>query len=292
MPTVVGVRFRPVTKIYYFDPTPYENLQKDDRVIVETARGIEMGVIALPPHEVSKDEIKSKLKKVMRPATPVELVQAEHYRAQESVAVEKCKELVKAMEVPIKVLEAEYSYDGSRLVFAFVSEQRVDFRDLVKELARSLRTRIEMKQVGARDETKILDGFGRCGRRLCCSSWLTEFHPVSIKMAKLQSLPLAPAEISGLCGRLLCCLAYEDNMYAEIKKTLPKVGSQVKTAQGANAIIRGLNILKEALILEVEGMEHYTEVSASEVKPLREEAKPGQEQKPSQPAEDNDVDET
>lgn len=292
MPTVVGVRFRPVTKIYYFDPAPYENLQKDDRVIVETARGIEMGVIALPPHEVSKDEIKSKLKKVMRPATPIELVQAEHYRAQESVAVEKCKELVKAMEVPIKVLEAEYSYDGSRLVFAFVSEQRVDFRDLVKELARSLRTRIEMKQVGARDETKILDGFGRCGRRLCCSSWLTEFHPVSIKMAKLQNLPLAPAEISGLCGRLLCCLAYEDNMYAEIKKTLPKVGSQVKTAQGANAIIRGLNILKEALILEVEGMEHYTEVSAGEVKPLREETKPGQEKKQPQPAEDNDIDES
>lgn len=292
MPTVVGVRFRPVTKIYYFDPAPYENLQKDDRVIVETARGIEMGVIALPPHEVSKDEIKSKLKKVMRPATPIELVQAEHYRAQESVAVEKCKELVKAMEVPIKVLEAEYSYDGSRLVFAFVSEQRVDFRDLVKELARSLRTRIEMKQVGARDETKILDGFGRCGRRLCCSSWLTEFHPVSIKMAKLQNLPLAPAEISGLCGRLLCCLAYEDNMYAEIKKTLPKVGSQVKTEQGANAIIRGLNILKEALILEVEGMEHYTEVSAGEVKPLREETKPGQEKKQPQPAEDNDIDES
>ncbi len=295
MPTVVGIRFRPVTKIYYFDPSPYDHLQKDDRIIVETSRGIELGVIALPPHEVSKEEIKSKLKKVIRPATPVELLQAEHFRAQEEVALEKCKQLVKEMEVPIKMLEAEYSFDGSRLVFAFVSEQRVDFRDLVKELARSLRTRIEMKQVGARDETKILDGYGRCGRRLCCSSWLTEFHPVSIKMAKLQSLPLAPAEISGLCGRLLCCLAYEDNMYAEIKKTLPKVGSQVKTAQGANAIIRGLNILKEALILEVEGMEHYTEVSASEVNLLREEAKPGQEKKqpqPAEPEEDNDVEES
>lgn len=295
MPTVVGIRFRPVTKIYYFDPSPYDHLQKDDRVIVETSRGIELGVIALPPHEVSKEEIKSKLKKVIRPATPVELLQAEHFRAQEEVALEKCKQLVKEMEVPIKMLEAEYSFDGSRLVFAFVSEQRVDFRDLVKELARSLRTRIEMKQVGARDETKILDGYGRCGRRLCCSSWLTEFHPVSIKMAKLQSLPLAPAEISGLCGRLLCCLAYEDNMYAEIKKTLPKVGSQVKTAQGANAIIRGLNILKEALILEVEGMEHYTEVSVSEVNLLREEAKPGQEKKqpqPAEPEEDNDVEES
>lgn len=291
MPTVVGVRFRPVTKIYYFDPSPYDQLQLDDRVIVETARGIELGVIALSPHEVSKDEIKSKLKKVMRPATSLELIQAEHYRAQETVAVEKCKELVKAMEVPIKVLEAEYSFDGSRLVFSFVSEQRVDFRDLVKELARSLRTRIEMKQVGARDETKILDGYGRCGRRLCCSSWLTEFHPVSIKMAKLQSLPLAPAEISGMCGRLLCCLAYEDNMYAEIKKTLPKVGSQVKTPQGANAIIRGLNILKESLILEVEGQENFVEVNASEVNLLREEAKPNHEKKQPSPSESDENDE-
>lgn len=292
MPTVVGVRFRPVTKIYYFDPSPYEQLQQDDRVIVETARGIELGIIALPPHEVNKEEIKSKLKKVMRPASPVELLQAEHFRAQEPVALEKCKQLVKDMKVPIKMLEAEYSFDGSRLIFSFVSEQRIDFRELVKELARALRTRIEMKQVGARDETKILDGYGRCGRRLCCSSWLTEFHPVSIKMAKLQSLPLAPAEISGLCGRLLCCLAYEDTMYAEIKKTLPRVGSQVKTAQGANAIIRGLNILKEALILEVEGLEHYVEVNASEVKLLREDARPDLEKKRPQSeevGEDNDV---
>jgi len=177
------------------------------------------------------------------------------------------------MNIPIKVLEAEYSFDGSRLLFSFVSEQRVDFRDLVKELARSLRTRIEMKQVGARDETKILDGYGRCGRRLCCSSWLTEFHPVSIRMAKLQGLPLAPAEISGLCGRLLCCLAYEDEMYAEIKKTLPKVGSQVKTPQGAIGIIRGLNILKEALLLEIEGSDAYTEIPVGEVQVLADESK-------------------
>jgi cell fate regulator YaaT (PSP1 superfamily) len=266
MPTVVGVRFRPVTKIYFFDPERFNALQKDDRVIVETARGIELGIVAQPPHQVSKDEIKAKLKPVIRPASPTDLLQAEHFRAQESVALERCKQLVRDMNIPIKALEAEYSFDGSRLLFSFVSEQRVDFRDLVKELARSLRTRIEMKQVGARDETKLLDGYGRCGRHLCCSSWLTEFHPVSIRMAKLQGLPLAPAEISGMCGRLLCCLAYEDEMYAEIKKTLPKVGSMVKTSQGANAIIRGLNILKEAVILEVEGVEHYAEVSASEVK--------------------------
>ncbi len=273
MPTVVGIRFRPVTKTYYFDPLPFEHLQKDDRVIVETSRGIELGVVSMPPHEVPKEEIKSRLKRVMRPANPVDLLQAEQFRAEEITALEKCQQLSREQNLPIKVLQAEYSFDGTRLLFSFVSEQRVDFRELVKELARTLRTRIEMKQVGARDETKILDGYGRCGRPLCCSSWLTEFHPVSIRMAKLQGLPLAPAEISGQCGRLLCCLAYENDMYGDIKKSLPKIGSMVKTAQGANAIVRGLNILKEAVLLETEGSEIYTEVSAQEVQVLSDAAR-------------------
>ncbi|GIK36286.1 MAG: hypothetical protein BroJett011_01190 [Chloroflexota bacterium] len=284
MPLVVGVRFKPVTKIYYFDPLPFEYFKLEDRVIVETSRGIELGTVAMATREVSKSEIKSKLKRVMRPATPVDLLQAEHFKAQEPVALEKCEELVSAMQIPIKVLQAEYSFDGSRLLFSFVSEQRVDFRDLVKELARSLRTRIEMKQVGARDETKILDGYGRCGRRLCCSSWLTDFHPVSIRMAKLQGLPLAPAEISGLCGRLLCCLAYEDEMYAEMKKELPRVGSQVKTAQGAAATVRGLNIIKEACILEMEGSDTYVEVSAAEIQVLQGDARAKEKQDNDQPA--------
>jgi cell fate regulator YaaT (PSP1 superfamily) len=284
MPLVVGVRFKPVTKIYYFDPLPYEYFNLEDRVIVETSRGIELGTVAMATREVPKSEIKSKLKRVMRPATPVDLLQAEHFKAQEPVALEKCDELVRAMQVPIKVLQAEYSFDGSRLLFSFVSEQRVDFRDLVKELARSLRTRIEMKQVGARDETKILDGYGRCGRRLCCSSWLTDFHPVSIRMAKLQGLPLAPAEISGLCGRLLCCLAYEDEMYAEMKKELPKVGSQVKTTQGAVAMVRGLNIIKEACILEMEGSDTYVEVSVTEIQVLQGDSRTKENQGSGQPA--------
>lgn len=272
MPTVVGVRFRPVTKIYYFDPGSNEQFEVNDYVIVETSRGIELGMIALPNREVPKSEIKGKLKRVIRRATPLDLLQAENYKAQEPVALEKCSQLVADLDIPIKVIQAEYNFDGTRLLFSFISEQRVDFRDLVKELARSLKTRIEMKQVGARDETKILDGYGRCGRRLCCSSWLTEFHPVSIRMAKQQGLPLSPAEISGLCGRLLCCLAYEDEMYAEIKKTLPKVGTQVKTEQGVNAIVRGLNVIKESVLLEVEGSEVYTEVKASEVKPFKDDA--------------------
>lgn len=284
MPLVVGVRFKPVTKIYYFDPLPFEQFQVDDRVIVETSRGIELGLVAMATQEVPKSEIKSKLKRVIRPATPLDLLQAEHSKAQESAALEKCTQLVADMQIPIKVLQAEYSFDGSRLLFSFVSEQRVDFRDLVKELARALKTRIEMKQVGARDETKILDGYGRCGRRLCCSSWLTDFHPVSIRMAKLQGLPLAPAEISGMCGRLLCCLAYEDEMYAEMKKDLPRVGSQVKTAQGALATVRGLNIIKEAVILEMEGSDTYLEVKAAEVQAVHGDSKAKDKQGGHQPS--------
>jgi len=269
MPSVVGVRFRPVTKVYFFDPSNHGPFEVDDRVIVETSRGTELGIVAKPTHQVSKNEIKGKLKRVVRPATPVDLVTAEEYRSKEPQALEKCTELAKKKKVPLKVLKADYSFDGSRLMFSFVAEQRVDFRDLVKELSRAFSTRIEMKQVGARDETKILDGYGRCGRRLCCSSWLTEFHPVSIRMAKQQGLPLAPAEISGLCGRLLCCLAYENDQYIEIKKTLPRVGSQVETPHGITGIVRGLNVIKETVLLETEEHDTHLEMAAEEVKVLQ-----------------------
>jgi len=173
--------------------------------------------------------------------------------------------MVKVLDLPMKAIQAEYSFDGSRMLFSFIAEQRVDFRDLVKELTRTFKTRVEMKQVGARDETKILDGYGRCGRRLCCSSWLTEFHSVSIKMAKNQSLPLAPSEISGLCGRLLCCLAYENDLYVDMKKVMPKVGSEVTIEDGVAATIRGLNIISETVLLEVEGRDSYLELSVSDV---------------------------
>ncbi len=269
MPNVVGVRFNPVTKIYYFDPDQHEALQLDERVIVETARGIEMGVVAMPLRRVPKSEIKGKLKRVIRKATVADLMQAESYRAQEPEAMATCQRLVEKLGVPIKVIRVSYNFDGSRLVFDFTAEQRVDFRDLVKELARAMRTRIEMKQVGARDETKILDGYGRCGRRLCCSSWLTEFHPVSIRMAKRQNLPLAPSEISGLCGRLLCCLAYEDELYQTLKQNLPKVGSLVKTEQGIMGTVRGLNIIKETVLLDIEGNDSYIEMEAETVEVLK-----------------------
>ncbi len=273
MPKVVGVRFKPVTKIYYFDPTRVDELWVEDRVIVETSRGLELGMVAFPLQDVPQNDIKGKLKRVIRKATPIDLIQSEQYRTKEPAALETGNQLVKKIGIPIKILQASYNFDGSRLIFSFISEQRVDFRDLVKELARSLHTRIEMKQVGARDETKILDGYGRCGRRLCCSSWLTEFHPVSIRMAKQQGLPLAPSEISGLCGRLLCCLAYENEFYTEMKETLPKVGAQVKTGKGIIGTVRGLNVIKETVLLEIEGNDTYVELGISEIESVQEKQK-------------------
>jgi cell fate regulator YaaT (PSP1 superfamily) len=266
MPWIVGVRFRPVTKVYYFDPNNIDGLEPDTRVIVETSRGVELGVVAQAVHEVPDEEIKGPLKRVIRLATTIDLMLVEQYRLQEQAARAQCEALVKELNVPIKLTDAEYSFDGSRLTFAFTAEQRVDFRDLVKALGRTLQTRIEMKQVGARDETKLLDGYGRCGRQLCCSSWLTEFHPVSIKMAKNQSLPLAPNEISGLCGRLLCCLAYENDLYSELRESLPRVGTHVKTPQGTTGFVRGLNIIQERVLVRLEEEEEqYLEFDVSEI---------------------------
>jgi cell fate regulator YaaT (PSP1 superfamily) len=270
MPTIVGVRFRPVAKIYYFDPSSQQQLALNDYVIVETSRGAELGSIAIPPRSVSKNDIKGKLKRILRRATPVDLLEAQEYRAKEPAVLTQTNELAKKMGLSMKIIEAEYNFDGTRLLLSFISEQRIDFRELVKELSQSLKTRIEMKQVGARDETKILDGYGRCGRQLCCSSWLTEFHPVSIRMAKQQDLPLAPAEISGVCGRLLCCLAYENDLYTEIKKKLPKVGTQVKTKQGV-ATVRGLNIITETVIVQLDENEAPFELQATEVTPIKKE---------------------
>ncbi len=268
MPTIVGVRFRPVTKVYYFSPGPLTEIEVDDRVIVETTRGVEMGIVALPIQQVPSQEVKGKLKRVIRKATPVDLVQAVKYQAQEAEALEKCQELVKKKGLALKVIQAEYSFDGNRLVYSFMAEQRVDFRALVKELGSHFKTRVEMKQVGARDETKILDGYGRCGRRLCCASWLTEFHSVSIKMAKRQRLPLAPSEISGLCGRLLCCLAYEDEMYSQLREQLPCVGCKVRTGQNIEGVVCQVNLIKETVVLEMEESDSQLEVDADEVEVL------------------------
>lgn len=263
MPEVVGIRFKPVAKVYYFGPGKIQDLMENDPVIVETARGEELGWVAMPLKAVPDEEIKGKLKPIIRRATPVDLAMMEGFRGRVAQALERCREKVVELGLPMKVVRAEYSFNGRRLLFAFTSEQRVDFRELVRTLARSFKTRIEMKQIGARDEAKLIGGYGRCGRELCCTSWMAEFHSVSIRMAKQQDLPLAPSEISGPCGRLLCCLAYENDQYAEIQRALPKVGTQVVTLHGKGVIV-GLNVLTESAVVELQS-ELTVEVKADEL---------------------------
>jgi cell fate regulator YaaT (PSP1 superfamily) len=286
MPDVVGIRFKPVTKVYHFLAPDNTELEIGDPVIVETSRGKELGWVSINKKAISDTEVKGKLKTILRRATPIDLMKMNEFDQKRENALEKCKAKVAELGLPMKILNAEYAFDGSRVTFAFSAEQRVDFRDLVRALVRTLRARVEMRQVGARDEAKIIDGYGRCGRQLCCSSWLTEFHPVSIRMAKNQQLPLAPTEISGVCGRLLCCLAYEDRMYTELRKSLPKVGSKIQLEEG-EGVVRGLNILKQTVIVElpetkmrvempVPGQEDAEEGAQSETSPRPESPPPTQ----------------
>jgi cell fate regulator YaaT (PSP1 superfamily) len=251
MPIVVGIRFNPVTKMYYFSPGELQDLAEGDPVIVETSQGEELGWVVASSREVSVDEIKGKLKSIVRRAEPTDLALLDSFALKEESALERCREKVAELGLPMKVIKAEYSFDGKRLVFSFVAEERVDFRELVRALARSFKTRIEMRQIGARDEAKLIGGYGPCGRPLCCVSWLTEFHPVSIRMAKQQDLPLTPTEISGLCGRLLCCLAYENDLYAVVKNKMPKVGATVETPQG-QGVVRSHNVLTETVTVELQ----------------------------------------
>ena len=264
MPKIVGVRFKPVSKIYHFDPAGFEDLDIGDYVIVETARGREVGEVAIAPKEVPEDKVASKLKGIVRRAEPWDLVQMEHYRCLESKALERCREKVAEYGLPMKIVKAEYNFDGSHLVFYFIAEKRVDFRDLVRDLDQTFQAKIELRQDGVRDEAKLMGGLGPCGRPLCCISFLSEFSPVSIKMAKQQDLPLSPTEISGLCGRLLCCLAYENEYYAEVKEELPRVGSKVDTPYGPSKVT-GVNTLKETVNVELES-EVTIEIPAKNVK--------------------------
>jgi cell fate regulator YaaT (PSP1 superfamily) len=263
MPEVVGVRFREAGKIYYFDPTGFE-LQVGTYVIVDTARGEDIGQVVIAPKQVADGEVVGQLKGILRPAEPWDLLRMQHFRDREEQALEKCRQKVAEHGLPMKVIKAEYNFDGSRLVFYFTAEKRVDFRKLVRELAKTFRSRIELKQVGVRDEAKMMGDLGCCGRPLCCTSFLCEFDPVSIKMAKQQDLPLSPMEISGVCGRLLCCLAYENDYYAEVKKRLPKVGDVVVTSYGSGKVT-GINVLKETLSVDL-GRETTVEISAEELK--------------------------
>jgi len=265
--TVVGVRFRRASKVYYFSPGEVADLKPGEEVIVETSRGREMGRIVIGPHEVDDQEIIGELKPVERRATPLDRLQALRFQRREAVALRRCREQVAAHGLPMKVVGAEYNYDGTRLVFSFTAEKRVDFRELVRDLAHIFRARIELRQIGVRDEAKLIGGIGTCGRELCCRTWMTDFDPVSIKMAKHQNLPLSPMEISGLCGRLLCCLGYEDQYYVEARAKLPKVGESVITANGPGRVI-SVNALKETASVQLES-EAIIEVSAQDLNAAR-----------------------
>jgi len=251
MPLIVGIRFKAATKIYYFDPAGLEDVHQGDYVVVETARAREMGKVVIPPKEVPQEEIVGQLKPIIRRATAVDLTNAQYYASREEQALQKCREKVTEYGLPIKVIRAEYNFDGSHLVFFFTSEQRIDFRALVRDLARVFRTRIELRQVGVRDEAKLIEGLGPCGRPLCCTTHLCEFIPVSIKMAKQQNLPLSPMEISGMCGRLLCCLTYENTYYQEAQEKMPQKGEIIRTADGVGKVT-GYNVLKETVQVELD----------------------------------------
>ncbi len=267
MPTVVGIRFRAASKVYYFDPQALDYLQIDDYVLVKTARGPEVGRVVIGPTEVPDDDVIGELKPVMRRAEAYDLTQMAWHGRREQEALARCAETVHEHGLPMKLIRAEYNYDGSRLVFFFTAEKRVDFRKLVRDLARTFKARIELRQVGVRDEAKMLGGIGRCGRPLCCASWLTEFRPVSIRMAKQQDLPLSPVEISGACGRLLCCLAYENEFYYEVKEKLPRIKERIDTEHGPGKVTK-VNALKQTVEVTLDS-EMMVEISLEELTQAR-----------------------
>ena len=235
MATVIGVRFKEVGKVYYFDPDGL-TLKKGEKVIVETVRGIECGEVAMDNREISDEEIVKPLKKLIRIATPEDIATVEANKKKEQEAFEICQKKIMAHGLEMKLVDVEYTFDGGKILFYFTADGRVDFRDLVKDLAGVFRTRIELRQIGVRDESKMLGGLGICGRPFCCGSFLGEFQPVSIKMAKEQGLSLNPAKISGACGRLMCCLKYEQVAYEHLLKITPKPGAIVETAEGAGTV--------------------------------------------------------
>ena len=243
---VVGIRFRNAGKIYFFAPGDFD-LKRGTPVIVETARGIEFGTCVNNPSEVTDDQVVSPLKPILRIATERDVKQAAENKEKEKEAFKTCQTKIREHELEMKLIDAEYTFDNSKILFYFTADGRVDFRELVKDLAAIFRTRIELRQVGVRDETKILGGIGICGRPLCCHSYLSDFVPVSIKMAKEQNLSLNPTKISGVCGRLMCCLKNEEEVYEEQNRKLPGVGDYVTTSAGERGVVTGVNIFHETV---------------------------------------------
>ncbi|NLO41311.1 MAG: stage 0 sporulation family protein [Ruminiclostridium sp.] len=269
MARVIGVRFRYAGKVYYFDPVDLE-MEQGDRVIVETARGVECGEVVNGVKDVDEKEVIAPLKKVMRKATPEDLQQVEDNKKKAEEAYRICQEKIQKHSLEMKLIDVEYTFDNNKILFYFTADGRVDFRELVKDLAAVFRTRIELRQIGVRDEAKMMGGLGVCGRSLCCSSHLTEFHPVSIKMAKEQSLSLNPTKISGTCGRLMCCLKYEQDAYEDLLKRIPKAGALVQTPHGTGTIMY-VSLLEEKVKVKLdnENEPDLQEYRASEVKLIK-----------------------
>ena len=244
MTKVIGVRFRTAGKVYFFDPLQLE-IKRGDHVIVETARGIEFGTVVAGVHEVEDDKVIQPLKPVMRIAGERDIEQEAANKEKEKEAFKICKEKILKHGLEMKLIDAEYTFDNNKVLFYFTADGRIDFRELVKDLASVFKTRIELRQIGVRDETKIRGGIGICGRPLCCHSYLSDFVPVSIKMAKEQNLSLNPTKISGVCGRLMCCLKYEEDTYEELNGRLPNIGDYVTTDDGLKGEVHSVSILRQ-----------------------------------------------
>ena len=267
MVKVVGVRFRSAGKIYYFDPAG-SDMKVGTHVIVETARGVEYGTVMIAPKEVEDDKVVQPLKSVIRVATKEDEKQERRNKEKEKDAFKICLEKIAKHELEMKLVEAEYTFDNNKLLFYFTADGRIDFRELVKDLASVFRTRIELRQIGVRDETKILGGIGICGRELCCKSYLSEFAPVSIKMAKEQNLSLNPTKISGVCGRLMCCLKNEEETYEYLNSRLPNIGDTVTTADGLKGEVQSVNVLRQLVkvIVEVNDEKELHEYKVKDLK--------------------------
>ena len=244
MVKIIGVRFRNVGKIYYFNPKNFQ-IKTGDAVIVETARGVEFGRVVLGPKEVENSKVVQPLKDVIRVATKKDQEKEENNRKKEKEAYEICLKKIQKHDLDMKLIDAEYTFDNNKVLFYFTADGRIDFRELVKDLAAVFKTRIELRQIGVRDETKILGGIGICGRPLCCHTYLSEFVPVSIKMAKEQNLSLNPTKISGVCGRLMCCLKNEQETYEYLNKKLPGLGDRVVTPEGLKGEVQSVNVLRQ-----------------------------------------------
>ncbi len=277
MKRVIGVRFRTAGKIYYFDPGKLD-IRKNDHVIVETARGIEYGTVVGDPREEEDDKVVQPLKPVLRVATPKDDEQEASNRKREKEAFRICLEKIHKHGLQMKLIDAEYTFDNNKVLFYFTADGRIDFRELVKDLASVFKTRIELRQIGVRDETKILGGIGICGRALCCHSYLSEFAPVSIKMAKEQNLSLNPTKISGVCGRLMCCLKNEEETYEELNRRLPNVGDFVTTEDGLKGEVHSVNVLRQ-LVKVIVDVDDEKEIQEYRVEQLRFKRKHGKNRK-------------